>query len=64
MKHVITVFSLILALSVAHNAAAQMDKKEKKEWKKRIKSLSPEQYKALLEKKKQRKEKKIKDIES
>lgn len=49
MKHLIAVFSLILVLSVAHTATAQMDKKEKKEWKKRIKSLSPEQYKALLD---------------
>jgi len=49
MKHLIAVFSLILALSVAQTATAQMDKKEAKEWKKRIKALSPEQYKALLD---------------
>lgn len=30
-------------------ASAQMSKKEKKQWKKRVKSLSPEQYKALLD---------------
>lgn len=49
MKHLIAVFSLILTLSVAHTATAQMEKKEAKEWKKRIKALSPEQYKALLD---------------
>lgn len=31
------------------DASAQMTKKEKKEWKKRAKKLSPEQYKALLD---------------
>ncbi len=31
------------------DASAQMSKKEKKEWKKRAKKLSPEQYKALLD---------------
>lgn len=49
MKHLIAVFSFILALSVAQTATAQMEKKEAKEWKKRIKALSPEQYKALLD---------------
>lgn len=49
MKNVISVFSLIFALTFAFNASAQMSKSEKKEWKKRIKSLTEEQYKALLE---------------
>ncbi len=31
------------------DASAQMSKKEKKQWKKRVKALSPEQYKALLD---------------
>ncbi len=32
-----------------HDASAQMTRKEQKEWKKRVKKLSPEQYKALLD---------------
>lgn len=40
---------IVLAVAVAIPAQAQMSKKEKKEWKKRVKSLEPEQYKTLLE---------------
>ncbi|MEM7298864.1 MAG: Ezrin/radixin/moesin family protein [Bacteroidota bacterium] len=49
MKNILTILSLILAVTIANTATAQMSKKEAKEWKKRIKSLTPEQYKALLE---------------
>lgn len=38
-----------LLVAFAYEGHAQMDKKEKKEWKKRIKALSPEQYKTLLD---------------
>ncbi|MFY0599163.1 MAG: Ezrin/radixin/moesin family protein [Cyclobacteriaceae bacterium] len=41
--------ALTLCVSFAFNATAQMSKKEAKEWKKRIKALSPEQYKTLIE---------------
>lgn len=49
MRKIFVVLSLIACVAVAQTAQAQMSKSEKKEWKKRIKSLSPEQYKALLE---------------
>ena len=38
-----------LVLLGGFDASAQMSKKEKKQWKKRVKALSPEQYKALLD---------------
>lgn len=49
MKNILLIFSLVIFVSFAYTADAQMSKKETKEWKKRIKSLSPEQYKSLLE---------------
>ena len=49
MKNILVILSFLLALTFAETANAQMSKKEAKEWKKRIKSLTPEQYKALLE---------------
>jgi DNA repair exonuclease SbcCD ATPase subunit len=49
MKNILAAFAVLIALGVSFDASAQMSKKEKKEWKKRIKALSPEQYKALLE---------------
>ncbi|PIB36638.1 Ezrin/radixin/moesin family protein [Reichenbachiella sp. 5M10] len=49
MKSIVAIFSVLFALLVSVDASAQMSKQESKEWKKRIKSLTPEQYKALLE---------------
>jgi hypothetical protein len=49
MKKIFAVMSIIVCVAFAQTAQAQMSKSEAKEWKKRIKSLSPEQYKALLE---------------
>ena len=49
MKRFVTLFTLALFLATGFEAAAQMDKKEKKQWKKRIKALEPEQYKTLIE---------------
>lgn len=49
MKNILAVFSLLMFVGFAQTADAQMSKQETKEWKKRIKALSPEQYKALLE---------------
>ena len=49
MKKSISLIALALCFGVAFNAAAQMDKAEAKEWKKRIKKLDPEQYKQLLD---------------
>ncbi|MDE0471730.1 MAG: Ezrin/radixin/moesin family protein [Ekhidna sp.] len=49
MKKSIVLIVMTLCSGVAFNAAAQMSKKEAKEWKKRIKKLQPEQYKRLLD---------------
>ena len=49
MKKSLSLIAIVLCFGVAFNATAQMDKKEKKEWKKRIKKLEPEQYKQLLD---------------
>lgn len=49
MKKSISLIALALCCVFAFEANAQMDKKEKKEWKKRIKKLEPEQYKQLLD---------------
>lgn len=49
MKKITAFFSIVLLLSCAFSATAQMSKDEEKEWKKRIKALEPEQYKTLIE---------------
>lgn len=49
MKNILAIFSVLMFVAFAQTADAQMSKQETKEWKKRIKALSPEQYKALLE---------------
>ncbi len=49
MKKTISLIALALCCVFAFEANAQMDKKEAKEWKKRIKKLEPEQYKQLLD---------------
>ncbi|MEM6643247.1 MAG: Ezrin/radixin/moesin family protein [Bacteroidota bacterium] len=49
MKKSSMFLAIVLLCGVAFEGVAQMDKKEKKEWKKRIKKLEPEQYKQLLD---------------
>lgn len=49
MKRIITMFVIALALGVSFESVAQMSKQEKKEWKKRLKKTTPEQYKNLLD---------------
>lgn len=49
MKKIISLTVLSLCFVFAFDASAQMDKKEAKTWKKRIKQLTPEQYKNLLD---------------
>ncbi|MFT4739135.1 MAG: hypothetical protein ACI8QD_002110 [Cyclobacteriaceae bacterium] len=49
MKRITVLILFIGALAWAHDGAAQMDKQEQKTWKKRIKQLTPEQYKTLLD---------------
>jgi hypothetical protein len=48
MKNILAILTLALCVTFITDANAQMDKKEKKEWKKRIKKLTPEQYSTLL----------------
>jgi gamma-glutamylcysteine synthetase len=49
MKRVTFLLVFFGAMFCAFDGAAQMDKKEMKVWKKRIKQLEPEQYKSLLD---------------
>lgn len=49
MKRVVVILVLGLLFSVTYEASAQMSKKETKAWKKKLKSLSPQQYKDLLD---------------
>lgn len=49
MKTLFRFLPIVCCLAVVIPAQAQMSKQEKKEWKKRVKSLEPEQYKSLLE---------------
>lgn len=49
MKKVLSVIAIIALAFCTLDATAQMSKQEQKQWKKRIKALSPEQYKTLLE---------------
>lgn len=48
MKNILAILALAFCVTFISDANAQMDKKEKKEWKKRIKKLTPEQYSTLL----------------
>lgn len=49
MKNIASLLILVFCVAFMFDASAQMSKKEQKEWKKRIKALSPEQYKTLLD---------------
>lgn len=49
MKKIVTLLFMLCIVALAFDATAQMSKKEAKEWKKRIKSLEPNQYKNLIE---------------
>ncbi|MDW3196405.1 MAG: Ezrin/radixin/moesin family protein [Cytophagales bacterium] len=49
MKNIASLLILLFCVTFAFDGNAQMSKKEQKEWKKRIKALSPEQYKTLLD---------------
>ena len=49
MKRIITLFTIALALTVSFDGMAQMSKKEAKEWKKRLKKTTPEQFKNMID---------------
>ena len=56
-KIFIVFFAFTITSLVPMEGISQMSKKEEKEWKKRIKKLTPDQYKALLDDNKQLKSK-------
>ncbi|MFY0651621.1 MAG: Ezrin/radixin/moesin family protein [Cyclobacteriaceae bacterium] len=49
MRNILGILAILFCVAFVTDANAQMSKKEKKEWKKRIKKLTPEQYQTLLE---------------
>ncbi len=49
MKRIITIFTVALALTVSFDGVAQLSKKEAKEWKKRLKKTSPDQFKNMID---------------
>ncbi len=49
MKNSILIFAFIACFATMHDASAQLSKKEKKEWKKKQKSMDPSDFKDLLE---------------
>ena len=50
MKRLFILFiGLAVAMASFDVSAQEMDKKERKEWKKRVKKLEPEEYKGLIE---------------
>ena len=49
MKKFTPLLILVLGLTLSFDAMSQLSKAEKKEWKKRVKSLTPEQYKSLID---------------
>ena len=49
MKNILGILAIVLCVGFATYAQAQMSKKEAKEWNKRIKKLTPDQYQTLLE---------------
>ncbi len=51
MKKAVLAVVVLLCLALTYNANAQLSKKEKKEWKKQMKSLDPEAFKQLVEEK-------------
>ena len=49
MKKITFIFCLVFSMVIADQAVAQLSKKEAKEWKKKKKSVSPEEFKNLFD---------------
>jgi len=49
MKNIVLILCLFICLTTVHNTSAQLSKKEKKEWKKRQKSLPTDEFKRIVE---------------
>jgi hypothetical protein len=49
MKRIFTILTVTFMMLITFESVAQMSRSEKREWKKRLRALTEEQYKALLE---------------
>lgn len=49
MKNLVFILTIIFCVSAVNVATAQLTKKEKKEWKKKLKKTSPEQFKRMFD---------------
>lgn len=49
MKNLIFILTIIFCVSAVNVSTAQLTKKEKKEWKKKLKKTSPEQFKRMFD---------------
>ena len=49
MKNLVLILVVIFCVSAVNVATAQLTKKEKKEWKKKLKKTSPEQFKRMYD---------------
>ncbi len=49
MKNLVFILAIVFCVSAVNVASAQLTKKEKKEWKKKLKKTSPEQFKRMFE---------------
>ena len=49
MKNLVLILAIVFCVSAVHVANAQLTKKEKKEWKKKLKKTSPEQFKRMYD---------------
>lgn len=49
MKNLIMILGLIICISAVNSATAQLTKEETKEWKKKLKSTTPEQFKRMYD---------------
>lgn len=47
MKNLVLILALVICVSAVNESKAQLTKKEKKEWKKKLKKTTPEQFKSL-----------------
>jgi DNA repair exonuclease SbcCD ATPase subunit len=49
MKNLVLILAIVFCVSAVNVATAQLTKKEKKEWKKKLKKTSPEQFKRMYD---------------
>lgn len=49
MKRLVTFFAITLAILISFDGMAQMSKKEAKEWKKKLKKITPQSFKQIID---------------